>query len=88
MVGGEEGGNLTGGMDRQLRGAVLSLFSGKKLRGFLSRERGNVLEDIAGLLATDTVTPSIDQTYPLAQAPEAMRHLESGRVGGKVAIRV
>lgn len=50
MVGGEEGGNLTGGMDRQLRGAALSVFSGKKLSGFMSKERGTVLEDVADLL--------------------------------------
>jgi NADPH:quinone reductase-like Zn-dependent oxidoreductase len=64
------------------------LFSSKKLRPFMNKERGTVLEDITGLLATGTVTPSIDRTYPLVQAPEAMRQLESGTVRGKVAIAV
>ena len=32
------------------------------------------------------MTPSIDRTYPLAEAPDAMRHLEAGKVRGKVAI--
>jgi hypothetical protein len=32
------------------------------------------------------VTPSVDRTYPLEQAPEAMRHLEAGQSRGKVAI--
>ena len=31
IVGGEEGGNLTGGMDRQLRALVLSPFVGQRL---------------------------------------------------------
>lgn len=88
LVGGEEGGSLTGGMDRQLRGAALSLFSGKKLRPFLSKERASVLRDIAALLESGTVTPTIDRSYPLAQAPEAMRRLETGSVAGKIAIRV
>ncbi|MEO7059519.1 MAG: NAD(P)-dependent alcohol dehydrogenase [Lapillicoccus sp.] len=88
MVGGEEGGNLTGGMDRQLRGAALSLVSTQSFRGFLSKERAAVLESIAGLLADGSVLPRIDRTYPLAQAPEAMRHLETGDVRGKVAISI
>ncbi len=37
MVGGEEGGNLIGGMDRQFRGLALSLLSGEKVRGFMSK---------------------------------------------------
>jgi NADPH:quinone reductase-like Zn-dependent oxidoreductase len=88
MVGGEEGGNLTGGMDRQLRGLALSWFSTKKLRGFLNKERSTVLDDIAGLLASGAITPTIDRTYPLPQAPDGMRRLERGEVRGKVAIRV
>ena len=34
------------------------------------------------------MTPSIDRTYPLDEAPDAMRHLEAGDVRGKVAITV
>jgi NADPH:quinone reductase-like Zn-dependent oxidoreductase len=32
------------------------------------------------------VTPSIDRTYPLAEAPAAMRQLEAGLVRGKISI--
>jgi len=32
------------------------------------------------------VTPSIGGTYPLDHVPEAMRHLESGKARGKLAI--
>ena len=34
------------------------------------------------------MTPSIDRTYPLDQAPDAMRRLEAGEVRGKIAITV
>lgn len=34
------------------------------------------------------VAPVLDRTYPLAEAAEAMRRLESGQVRGKVAITV
>ena len=34
------------------------------------------------------MTPSLDRTYPLDEAPDAMRHLEAGRARGKLAITV
>jgi NADPH:quinone reductase-like Zn-dependent oxidoreductase len=34
------------------------------------------------------LTPSIDRTYPLDRVPDAMRHLESGDVRGKVVITI
>jgi len=34
------------------------------------------------------VTPTLDRTYPLSEAGEAMRHLEAGDVRGKVVITV
>lgn len=88
IVGGEEGGRLTGGMDRQLRALTLSLFVGQRLTGVLCKERTADLERLAELIEAGKVTPSIDRTYPLAQVPEAMRHLAAGDVRGKVAITV
>ena len=85
MVGGEDGGSLTGGMDRQLRGLALSLVVRQRLRGFLNKERGSMLEQVAALIEAGSVTPTLDRTYPLHQAPEAMRHLEAGKVRGKLA---
>jgi NADPH:quinone reductase-like Zn-dependent oxidoreductase len=88
MVGGEDRGRLTGGMDRQLRGVVLSWFVGQRLRGFLNRERGSVLEQVSRLVESGAVTPRVDRTFPLERAPEAMGYLEAGSVRGKVAITV
>jgi D-arabinose 1-dehydrogenase-like Zn-dependent alcohol dehydrogenase len=34
------------------------------------------------------VRPSLERTYPLEQAPEAIRRLVAGEVRGKVAITV
>lgn len=88
IVGGEEGGSLTGGMDRQIRALTLSLFVGQRLTGVLCKERTADLERLAELIEAGKVTPSIDRTYPLAQVPEAMRHLAAGDVRGKVAITI
>ena len=86
MVGGEDGGRLTGGMDRQLRGMAWSLFGRRRFRGFLNKERGSVLAQVAELIESGAVTPSLDRSYPLDRAPQAMRALEAGQVRGKVAI--
>ena len=88
LVGGEEGGPLTGGVDRQVRAMVLSLFVGQRLTGFVPRERASDLEQVAELIVAGGVAPSIDRTYPLEAAPEAMRRLAAGDVRGKVAIAV
>ena len=88
LVGGEDGGNLTGGMNRSLRALVVSRFVSQRLVWFLSRERGSDLERLAELLGSGQVTPSIDRTYPLDRVEDAMRHLASGQVRGKVALTV
>jgi NADPH:quinone reductase-like Zn-dependent oxidoreductase len=86
IVGGEEGGSWAGGIDRQLRGLVLSRFVRQRLTSFMCKERSCDLERLAELIEAGKVTPSIDRTYPLDQAPDAMRHLEAGQARGKVAI--
>jgi NADPH:quinone reductase-like Zn-dependent oxidoreductase len=34
------------------------------------------------------VKPVVDRTYPLAEVPAAIRHLQDGRARGKVVITV
>jgi NADPH:quinone reductase-like Zn-dependent oxidoreductase len=86
IVGGEGGGSLTGGMDRQLRALTVSRFVGQRLTAALCKERAVDLERLAEFIAAGTVTPSVDQTYPLDRAPEAVRRLAAGTVRGKIAI--
>ena len=88
IVGGESKGNLTGGMDRQLRAMILTPFVSQRLTGLASKERASDLEVLAGQITAGAVTPSIDRTYPLDQVPEAMRHLAAGKVKGKTAITI
>ena len=87
LVGGEDGGKLTG-MGRQLRGAALSPFVRQRLAMVTPQERASYIEELAGLIVAGKVTPSVDRTYPLERAPEAMRHMEDGKVRGKVAITI
>ena len=61
---------------------------GQRLTGVVCKENAGDLEVIAEFIAAGKVTPSIDRTYPLAQVPDAMRHLIAGKVRGKVAISI
>jgi NADPH:quinone reductase-like Zn-dependent oxidoreductase len=88
LVGGEEGGNFSGGMNRQVRALAVSLIVRQRLAMVVPTERGSDIQDLAELIEAGKVTPSIDRTYPLAQAPEAMRRLEAGDVRGKIAITI
>jgi NADPH:quinone reductase-like Zn-dependent oxidoreductase len=88
ITGGEEGGSLTGGMNRQLGALLLSPFLRQRLTMFIARQRSSDLERLTGLIETGRVTPSIDRTYPLHETAEAIRHLATGTVRGKVVITV
>ena len=43
---------------------------------------------LAGLIYAGKVTPVIDRTYPLSDAPDAFRYLDEGHARGKVVITV
>jgi NADPH:quinone reductase-like Zn-dependent oxidoreductase len=89
LVGGEGGGRWLGGFERQLFWAPMrSPFAGQKLRSLGSKERKDDLETLRELIEAGKVTPVIDRTYPLAEAPEAIRYLAKGHPRGKVAITV
>jgi NADPH:quinone reductase-like Zn-dependent oxidoreductase len=86
IVGGEEGGSFSGGMNRPLRGLALSPFVHQRFTNFIAKQRSGDLERLTELIEADKLMPSIDRTYPLEEVPEAMRRLEAGEVRGKVAI--
>ena len=89
IVGGEGGGRWLGGFDRQiLRAPILSPLVSQTLRPLTSKERSEDLVVLKELIEAGKLTPVIDRTYPLGEAPEAIRHLEAGHARGKIVIRV
>jgi NADPH:quinone reductase-like Zn-dependent oxidoreductase len=88
IVGGEQGGRLTGGLDRQFRALALSRLVRQRLTFFVSKERGSDLERLTEFIEAGKLTPSIDQIFSLDQVPEAMRHLAAGKARGKIAITI
>ncbi|MEO7261439.1 MAG: NAD(P)-dependent alcohol dehydrogenase [Jatrophihabitantaceae bacterium] len=88
LVGGEDGGNLTGGMNRQLRALAWSPFLRQRLTMLLCKERSSDLELLSELVEAGAVTPCVDRTYPLDRVPDAMGNLAAGNARGKLAITI
>lgn len=89
IVGGDGGGRWTGGFFRGVfRAPLVSLFVGQTLRGLSSKVKQEDLLALKELIEAGKVTPVIDRTYPLSEAPEAIRYLEAGHARGKIVITV
>ncbi|HEY3090486.1 MAG TPA: NAD(P)-dependent alcohol dehydrogenase [Jatrophihabitantaceae bacterium] len=89
LVGGEQaGGRMLAGFDRQLRAPLVSLFVRRRLRGLIANENADDLQTLTGMIGSGAVTPIIDRTYSLADAPEAIRYIADGHATGKVVVRI
>ncbi len=88
FVGGESGGNVTGGIGRGMRAALRSPFVRQRFVMLASKERYDEFAQVADLIVAGSVTPAVERTYPLEGVAEAVQHLEDGNVRGKLVIRV
>jgi NADPH:quinone reductase-like Zn-dependent oxidoreductase len=89
IVGGDGGGNWTGGFFRQiLRAPVLSMFVRQQLRPVMTKENGTDLRTLRDLIEKGKVTPVVDRTFALPDAANAIRYLEKGHPAGKVIVTV
>ncbi|MDN3029258.1 NAD(P)-dependent alcohol dehydrogenase [Streptomyces sp. S.PB5] len=86
FVGGEDAGPVLGGLDRWVRGLVLSAFVGQRFRPLFAAVRQQDLLRLKELAETGAIVPVVDRTYPLAEAPAAVRHLEKGHPRGKLVV--
>jgi NADPH:quinone reductase-like Zn-dependent oxidoreductase len=87
VIAGGEGGKWTG-MGRQLRAMALSSFVRQRLTTFISRHRLADIEELSRLVEAGRLTPPLDRSFPLAEAPEAVDYLSAGHARGKVAVTV
>ena len=88
IVGSETGGRWLGGSDRGIRAMVLSRFVGQKLTAFVNSENAADLVVLTELIESGRVSPVIDRTYPLSEAPAAIRRMQDGHARGKLVIQV
>lgn len=85
MIGGPKG-RWVSPMDRVLRAKALSAFGQQKMAFLMAKANAEDLELLGELMASGKVTPVIDRAYPLNQAAEAMRYLETGHARGKIVL--
>jgi NADPH:quinone reductase-like Zn-dependent oxidoreductase len=91
IVGGEGGkGKILGGFGRgTFRAPMLSLFTGQKMKGFVTKENAADLVILKDFIEAGKVTPLIDRSFSLGDVPDAMRYLVEGRSRrGKIVITI
>lgn len=86
--GGPDAGPWIGAFKAAIKALFVSWFVDQDLAMFISHHSSEDLATLAGLMRDGRIRPVIDRTYPLAEAAEAMRYLETGRARGKVVIVV
>lgn len=83
---------MSGGSNRQLREALLfgPLLSigAQKFGNLLAKPTQSDLLELNDLVETGKMRPVIERCYELSEVPEAIRHLETGHVSGKLVITV
>lgn len=88
VVGGEGGGNWTGGFGRLMRAPLKSPFVSQRLRAVDSTEHHTYSDRLAELMASGEVRSEISATYDLARVGDALDDLAAGGVAGKALIDV
>jgi NADPH:quinone reductase-like Zn-dependent oxidoreductase len=88
IVGGEGGGRWTGGFELQLRAALLSPFLRQRLRALTAVDRRQDLLFLKDLIEAGKLTPVINRTYPLNEAPKALSDADEGHGRGKAVITI
>ncbi|MEU7042714.1 zinc-binding dehydrogenase [Streptomyces varsoviensis] len=68
--------------------ALLTRLTRKDLRGLFSFVRRQDLLALKSLAERGYLTPAVDSTHPLAEAPAAIRRLKEGHPQGKVVLTV
>ena len=88
LSSGDSPGRIIGPVGRIIKAVLLSPFIGQTMRPFVAKPSSDDLQFLRELIEAGRVTPVIDRTYPLSEAPDAIRYLETGRARGKVVISV
>jgi NADPH:quinone reductase-like Zn-dependent oxidoreductase len=88
LSSGDARGRVIGPIGRILGGLALSPFVRQRIVPFIAKPGASDLGVLRELIEDGKVTPVIDRTYALREAPDAIRYLEEGHAGGKIVITV
>ena len=86
LVSGE-GGNVLGPIGRILRAGVLGLVGrDRRIRPLAATTTPDITARLAALAAEGSVRPVIERTWPLAEAGQALAHVDAGHTVGKAVV--
>jgi NADPH:quinone reductase-like Zn-dependent oxidoreductase len=88
LISGDSKGRWIGPIARTVNAMLLSRFVSQRLMSFTVKPNARDLVHLTELIEAGAVTPVIERIYPLAEAPEAIRHLEEGHVRGKLVVTI
>jgi len=77
-----------GGMSYVIRSFLGSFFSSKIAGMKVAALKVEDFNFLKGLIGSGKLKPCIDSMYELERTPEAIAHLDSGKVKGKIVIKV
>jgi NADPH:quinone reductase-like Zn-dependent oxidoreductase len=87
IVGGDGGGNWTGGFGRQMvRAPLLSMFSGRRFQTVTAKRTRADLEELRDLVDQAALSPVVGRAFALSEASDAIRWLEGGHPTGKIVV--
>jgi len=82
------GGHAGGKLGRVIRATVVSMFVRQQGKPSVKSTNRADLQILKELIEAGSVTPVIDGTYPLSEAPRAIGHVGDGHARGTVVIAV
>jgi NADPH:quinone reductase-like Zn-dependent oxidoreductase len=82
------GGTMQQMMEAMILGPLRSKKGGQTFKTLVAKANQEDLLTLKAWIDAGKLTPVIDRCYPLAQVPDAIRYLETGRARGKVVITV
>jgi NADPH:quinone reductase-like Zn-dependent oxidoreductase len=83
VKGGEAIGRIVGNL---FIARGLSWFTDQKFAQYITKMNKQDLITLADLIQAGKLTPVIERTYKLSEAPEALRYLNEGHARGKIVI--
>lgn len=88
VISGGAKGRWIGPMLRPLAGVLRAKLLRQRVRVYIANDTKEDFLAMKELIEDGQVRPVVDRTYTLAEAAEAIRYLESGKVKGKVVLAI
>ena len=77
-----------GGLGHVVKASVQSIYKSQQARPFVSLPNRDDLATLKELAEAGKITPVIDKSFALSEAPKAMAHVTEGHAQGKTVITV